>query len=85
MAAEPALLGSYRIELDADANGVGKLQAGSLGGPLAINGGGEFRLAEQAIDLKLRLKPEGDLPGLASLLATLPREGDEFVVSFKRP
>jgi len=85
MAAEPTLLGSYQLGIEADAAGAGKLQASSLGGPLAIDGGGEFRLASQAIDLKLRLKPEGDLPGLASLLATLPREGDAFMVSFKRP
>ncbi|GAB2887237.1 hypothetical protein GCM10027046_14380 [Uliginosibacterium flavum] len=85
MAAEAALLGSYQLTVDADAAGAGTLQVSPLGGPLQITGGGSFALANQAVDLTLRLKPAGDLPGLASILATLPREGDQYVLSFKRP
>lgn len=85
MAAEATLLGSYQLTVNADAAGAGTLQVSPLGGPLQITGGGSFALANQAVDLNLRLKPEGDLPGLASVLATLPREADQYVLSFKRP
>lgn len=85
MSNEPTLLGNYQVNVTADPTGAGTLQVSNLGGPLQISGGGSFGLARKAVDMKLRLKPEGDLPGLASLLATLPREGDQFVVTFKRP
>jgi hypothetical protein len=85
MAAEPSLLGSYQLALNADAAGAGSLQVSPLDGPLQITGGGSFALANQAVDLKLRLKPEGDWPGLASILATLPREQDQYILNFKRP
>lgn len=85
MAAEASLLGSYQISVDADATGAGKLQVSPQGGPLQISGGGSFALASQAVDLSLRLKPQGDLPGLASILATLPREQDQYVLNIKRP
>lgn len=85
MAAEVTLLGNYQITVNADAAGAGTLQVSPQGGPLQITGGGGFALANQAVDLKLLLKPTGDLPGLASMLAMLPREGDQYAVSFKRP
>lgn len=85
MAAEATLLGSYQLTAEADAAGAGTLQVSPLGGPLQITGGGSFARTNQAVDMNLRLKPEGDLPGLASILATLPREADQYVLSFKRP
>jgi len=84
MATEAALLGSYQVSIDADAAGAGKLQVSSLGGSLQVNGGGSFALAHKAVDLSLHLKPTEDLPGLAPVLATLPRDQDQYLLNFKR-
>ncbi|MBS1209787.1 MAG: type secretion system protein [Proteobacteria bacterium] len=85
MATEAALLGSYQVSIDADAAGAGKLQVSSLGGALQVNGEGSFALANKAVDLSLHLKPAEDLPGLAPLLATLPRDQGQYLLNFKRP
>jgi general secretion pathway protein N len=84
MGAEPSLLGSYEGNLDVDASGKGQLQVTSLGGPLQITGGGSFETSGKAVDMKLLLRPAGDLPVLAPILATLPHEGDQAVVKIKR-
>lgn len=85
MGAEPSLLGSYEGNLDIDAAGKGQLQVSSLGGPLQISGGGSFETSGKGVDMKLLLRPAGDLPVLAPILATLPHEGDQAVVKIKRP
>jgi len=85
MGAEPTLLGSYEGNLNIDAIGKGQLQVSSLGGPLQISGGGSFETSGQNVDMKLLLRPAGDLPVLAPILATLPHEGDQSVIKIKRP
>lgn len=85
MGIEPVALGSYLLRVQADAEGKGTLNAETQGGALAITGQGSFELARKAISVSLRFKPSGELPGLAPLLATLPREGDQFRLDWSRP
>lgn len=85
MGTEPALLGSYdgSVELDT-ASGKGKLQLNGQGGPLQIRGGGAFHTSGKGVDIKLLLHPLSDIPVLSPILATLPREKDQFVFKIKR-
>lgn len=85
MTPEPSVLGSYNIIVKADPSGAGTLEFLPQSGPLRISGGGKFALADQSLDLSLLLKPEGELPGFASLLATLPKEQEGYRLAFKRP
>lgn len=85
MGVEPMMLGNYEGRLEVSPDGKGHLQVSSLGGPLQINGGGSFETSGKAVDMKLLLRPAGDLPVLAPILATLPHEGGQAVVKIKRP
>jgi general secretion pathway protein N len=85
ISSEATLLGSYQGSVEIEADGKGKLQINNPEGVLLITGGGSFSIAEDAVDLKLLLQPKGDLASLTAPLATLPKEGNNFVVSYKRP
>lgn len=84
IAAEPTLLGSYQGTVELAADSSGKLNVTSLGGPLQISGGGTFSAPAKAVDMKLMLRPTEDIPALASILAMQKREGDQYVIRFKR-
>lgn len=85
MGIEPVALGSYLLRVQADEQGKGSMNAETQSGSLAVTGQGSFELARKAVSVSLRFKPSGELPGLAPLLATLPREGDQYRLDWSRP
>jgi general secretion pathway protein N len=85
ISAEPAPLGNYQGNVEMAADGTGTLHISSLGGPLRVSGGGNFSFTGNPTNIKLMLQPNGDIPALAAPLATLPREGSQYVLTFKRP
>ncbi|MDQ7988206.1 MAG: type II secretion system protein N [Candidatus Dactylopiibacterium sp.] len=82
MAGELTPIGSYRFNADITAQGAGKVDLSTLNGPLQIQGSGSFE--GRTGRARLLLRPETDLPGLSPLLATLPREGDDYVLTYPR-
>lgn len=84
MGGETVALGSYRLSATATPAGEGKLEVSTLSGPLQIQGGGSFDPASRKGQARLLLKPETDLPGVSPLLATLPREGDSYILNYPR-
>ncbi len=84
MAGELTALGSYRYVASADAQGNASFEMSTLNGPLLIQGTGAFDPKSKKGKANLRLKPETDLPGLSPVLATLPRDGDTYLLNFPR-
>lgn len=84
MGSEPALLGSYDGTVELDPAGKGKIRLNGQGGPLQMKGGGDFHTSGKNVDIKLLLHPLSDIPVLSPILATLPREKDQFVFKIKR-
>lgn len=84
MAGELTALGSYRYVASADAQGKATMEMSTINGPLLIQGTGSFDPASKKGQASLRLKPETDLPGLSPVLATLPRDGDTYLLNFPR-
>lgn len=84
MAGELTSVGSYRFSAAADAQGAGTLEVSTINGPLQIQGQGSFDAQKQQGKASLRLKPETDLPGLSPVLATLPRDGDSYLLNYPR-
>jgi hypothetical protein len=84
MAGELTSVGSYHFTASASAQGAGTLAVTTLNGPLQIQGGGSFDAATKKAKFSLRLKPETDLPGLSPILATLPRDGDSYLLNYPR-
>lgn len=84
MADEPMALGSYRFSASATPTGEGRLEVSTINGPLQIRGEGNFDPATKKGRAKLHLKPDTDLPGISPLLATLPREGDDYILNYPR-
>ncbi|PLK50002.1 type II secretion system protein N [Uliginosibacterium sp. TH139] len=84
MAGEVTSLGSYQFRVTANAAGAGAIELSHLSGTLHAQGGGSFDLAKNKAKLNLRFKPEADLPGLSPVLATLPRDGDSYLLSYPR-
>lgn len=84
MAGELTALGSYAFKADITPQGAGKVTLSTLNGPLQISGEGSFEAQKKTGKARLLLKPETDLPGLSPLLAQLPREGDQYVLTLPR-
>lgn len=84
MAGELTALGSYRYVASTDAQGNASMEMSTLNGPLLIQGTGAFDPKARKGKASLRLKPEADLPGLSPVLATLPRDGDTYLLEFPR-
>jgi hypothetical protein len=75
-------LGNYRVDLKGDAAGKGDWRIATLGGGLRVAGQGAFDAAQPRINGKLTLTPQSPIPGLSPLLASLPKAGEGFVMTF---
>jgi hypothetical protein len=75
-------LGSYRLEGKSDAEGKGDWQIATVNGVLQVTGKGVFDIGQSRVNGQLNLTPQLPIPGLSPLLATLPKAGEGFEMSF---
>ncbi|MDR2788231.1 MAG: type II secretion system protein N [Candidatus Accumulibacter sp.] len=78
----PVELGSYRLDCKGASGGKGEWQVVTVGGVLRVAGQGTFDAVQSRVDGRLTLTPQSPIPGLSPLLASLPRAGEGFLVSF---
>ncbi len=74
--------GSYRLDLKGGADGKGDWQIATVAGVLQVAGQGAFDAGRSKADGRLTLTPQSPIPGLSPLLASLPKAGEGFVVTF---
>ncbi|MDR1708311.1 MAG: type II secretion system protein N [Candidatus Accumulibacter sp.] len=75
-------LGSYRLDCKGEAGGKGDCQVATAGGILRAAGKISFDAGRETATGRLTLTPQSPIPGLSPLLASLPKSGTGFVVSF---
>ncbi|MDR3300849.1 MAG: type II secretion system protein N [Candidatus Accumulibacter sp.] len=75
-------LGSYRLDCKGDAEGKGDWQIATVSGVLQVMGKGTFDAGQSKVNGQLTLTPQSPIPGLSPLLATLPKAGQGFVLTF---
>ena len=74
-------LGSYRVEIDAGADGKGRWTLTSAPGLLSATGQGQFDFRRSQVDGQLVLTPSAPIPGLSPALSQLPRSGDGYLIA----
>lgn len=74
-------LGSYRLELDAGADGKGRWTLTSAPGLLGATGQGQFDLRRSQVDGQLVLTPSAPIAGLSPALSQLPRSGNGYLIA----
>ena len=79
--AAPGGLGSYRLDLKG-ADGQGDWQLATVAGTLKVAGQGSFDAHRARLGGRAVLTPQAPIPGLSPVLASLPRDGEGFVVTF---
>lgn len=75
-------VGNYRIDCKSEGKGRGGWQLTTVTGVLKVLGQGAFDLEQFKINGRLTLNPQSPLPGLSPLLTSLPKVGEDFVVTF---
>jgi hypothetical protein len=75
-------LGSYRLDCKGDSEGKGDWQIATTSGVLRVAGQGSFDLGRAKVGGRLTLTPQSPIPGLSPMLASLPRAGHGFALSF---
>lgn len=74
--------GSYRLDFKGGADGKGDWQVATVAGVLQVAGHGTFDVGRSKVNGGLTLTPQSPIPGLSPLLASLPKAGEGFVVTF---
>jgi hypothetical protein len=75
-------LGSYRLDCQGTSEGRGDWRITTVGGVLRVAGQGSFDAARSSVNGKLILTPQSPIPGLSPMLASLPKAGNGFVMTF---
>ncbi|MDR2112753.1 MAG: type II secretion system protein N [Candidatus Accumulibacter sp.] len=75
-------LGSYRLDGKSDGAGRGDWQIATVSGALRVSGKGTFDIGRAQAGGQLTLTPQSPIPGLSPLLASLPRAGEGYSLSF---
>lgn len=75
-------LGSYRVDVEAAADGKGRWTLSSLPGLLSASGQGQFDIGRAQVDGQLVLTPNAPIPGLSPVLTQLPRSGEGYLITF---
>lgn len=81
LAPQVGALGSYRLELDAGADGKGRWTLISAPGLLGATGQGQVDLRRAQVDGQLLLTPSTPIPGLSPALSQLPRSGNGYLIA----
>jgi hypothetical protein len=74
--------GSYRIDFKGETEIKGGWRIATVAGVLRAAGQGTFDTAQLKVNGRLTLTPQSPIPGLSPLLASLPKSGEGFVVTF---
>ena len=74
-------LGSYRLEIDAGADGKGRWTLTSAPGLLGASGQGQFDFRRSQVDGQLVLTPSAPIAGLSPALSQLPRSGNGYLIA----
>lgn len=75
-------LGSYHLDIEGQGQAQAVWRIATVAGPLKLTGQGNLALGRSRFGGRVVLLPQTPIPGLASLLATLPREGQGYVLAF---
>lgn len=78
----PREFGSYRLDCKSAGGGRGDWQITTVSGALRVAGQGSFDLGQTKAGGRLTLTPQSPIPGLSPMLASLPRAGHGFALSF---
>jgi hypothetical protein len=74
--------GSYRLDCRGASGGRGNWQVATASGVLRVAGQGTFDLLQEKVDGRLTLTPQSPILGLSPMLASLPKAGNGFALSF---
>jgi hypothetical protein len=75
-------LGSYRLDCKGNDASKGDWQIATVSGVLRVAGSGAFDVGQSKVSGRLTLTPQSPIPGLSPLLASLPKSGEGFLVTF---
>jgi hypothetical protein len=81
LASQAGTLGSYRVELDVNADGKGRWTLTSAPGVLGVTGQGQVDTRRALVDGQLVLTPSASVPGLSGALSQLPRSGNGYLIA----
>ncbi|GHU33478.1 hypothetical protein AGMMS50256_25470 [Betaproteobacteria bacterium] len=74
--------GSYRLNFKGETESRGGWQIATVAGVLRAAGQGTFDIGQLKFNGRLTLTPQSQIPGLSPLLASLPKSGEGFVLTF---